>query len=211
MLRRDIDDRNSERFTDAELNASLNEAQRAVQLIINSADEAFFSACQSYSVVASDDSYEFSLPSTIMKIILAERLVTAGRPIPADWIDFRRRHLEDTVEEVFQLDASERPRCYLRGAKLGVIAPRSSYTLRLWYTYAIPDLAGDSDESEIPAEHRRLLCLHAAKEILGGADDGGDTPGWLKEEYEAATDRLRLYIETRARQKAREVVYDPDC
>jgi hypothetical protein len=210
QLRRHIDDRTEDRFVDAELDEELNEAQRAIQLVINAADEGFFSDVQCYDVVASTDSYEFDLPSNLMKVNAAEREVAGGVPIPAEWVNFGRRHIEGTYALALDLTNSEAPRCYLRGAKIGVVAPSSSYSLRLWFTYAIPDLASDSDESEIPAEHRQLLCLHAAKMILG-ADQKGDVPGWLEDAYTKASDALRAYIETRQRQASREVVYDPDC
>lgn len=210
QLRRHIDDRNEDRFTDAELNEELNEAQRAIQLVINAADEGFFSDVQCYDVVASEDSYEFDLPANLMKVNAAEREVPGGVPIPADWVNFGRRHIDGVYAEVLDLSTQPTPRCYMRGQKLGVVSPRDSYTLRLWFTYAIPDLAAEDAESEIPPEHRQLLCLHAAKMILG-ADNKGDVPGWLETAYTEAMDRLRAYIETRSRQKAREIVYDPDC
>lgn len=208
-LRRHIDDRNSERFTDAELLEELNNAQRDVQLIVNQADEGFFSACQSYSVVASTDSYEFSLPTNLMKVILAER-ETTGVPIPAEWVDFRRRHVDSWNSDALDQNAQETPRCYLRGNKVGVVAPSVSYTLRVWYTYAIADLANDSDESEIPAEHRDLLTLQAAKRIVGSSDPSGAIPEWLADELKEQTDLLRLTIEKRHRQASREVAYDPE-
>lgn len=210
QLRRHIDDRTEDRFTDAELDEELNEAQRAVQLIINAADEGFFSDVQCYNVVASVDSYEFTLPANLMKVNAAEREVSGGIPIPADWVSFSRRHIDGTWSEILDMNTTPAPVCYLRGNKLGVVAPSSSYSLRLWFTYAIPDLAADDDESEIPAEHRQLLCLHAAKMILG-ADAKKEVPGWLEDAYTRSVDALRAYIETRQRQKSREIVYDPDC
>ena len=210
LVRFYIDDRGSSRFTDAELLVFLNEGQKEVQKIIDEADENFFSDCQSYSVVTDTDSYEFGLPDNLKKVIQVERLVSGGTPVPAEYVEFRKRHDYPAIRHELNYFGIVKtaPMYYLRGLKIGIANPTESYTLRLWYTYAIPDLVNDADRSEIPPEYRNLIALSAVPltkgERIGGANA---MPDELVTELKEGMDKLRLFIETRQRQTARQVNY----
>ena len=94
-------------------------------------------------------------------------------------------------------------KCYLRGTKLGVVAPSSSCTLRIWYIKRLADFAGDTDTTEIPAEFQNLIALQAAK--LAMPSEMQSFPH--QDEYEQETNRLAAYIECRQRQSPRYVNY----
>jgi hypothetical protein len=209
LLRRYIDDVGGQRFTDSNLNSFLNEGQKTIQSIIDDADENFFSACQSYAVLPDTDSYEFALPDTCKKVIMVERLVSNGQPIPGSYIEFRKRH-DDSIsfEPATLYGISSGPVYYLRGSKIGIVAPSESYTMRLWYTYTIPDLSADSDYSEIPNEFRNLIALSAAMLTKGEvAGSSNEIPETLLKEYDEGVQRLRTFIESRQRQTSRMVNY----
>lgn len=213
LFRRYVDDIFGNRITDATMNLYINEAQRSIQTIIDDADENFFSACQSYTVVADTDAFEFALPDNLKKVIQVERLMTSGAPVAANYVEFRKRHSELAFSSPFDIyGLTSSPQYYLRGAKIGVVAPSDSYTLRMWYTYAIPDLSSDNLISEIPAEFRNLIALQAAMlskgERVGGA---GALPDELLKTYDEGVERMRNYIESRQRQTSRQVNYIPDC
>lgn len=210
-LREYIDDRNATRFGNDQCLNFLNRGQEVIQDIIDGADENFFSACQQYDVVANTDSYEFTLPTNFKKLILVERLVTGSEPVPFTYVDFRRRHASagDYIAVNFPGLSIDSGEYYLRGNKFGIVAPTSSYTVRAWYTYRIPDLVNDGDISEIPKEYCNLVAMNAA--ILSKGErvgNAGALPDELAAEYTAGIERLRSYIEARQRQGSRYVVYD---
>jgi len=192
-----VDDRESDRYTDTELTGLLNAAQEEVQKEIDQADENYFSACQTYSVVTSaNTSYEFDLPSDFKKLILAERKVDNGDPIPATWTRIQDRH--DTWS-----DYSDSPICYLRGNKLGVVEPATDYTLRVWYTKRIPDLSAGTDTSEIPVEYHDLVCKYAARFMFMA--ENRDISKDFEGEFNQAMGRLLRHIEKRQKQTSRTV------
>jgi hypothetical protein len=201
-LRIYLNDRNSERWTDADLLVLLNRGQEQVQQIIDDADEKFFSACQNYNVLASTDSYEFTLPADCKKIVLAERLEGTSRPQPVQWTNFSDRHNLQNVDYLFA-QTTPYVHCYLRGAKLGVVAPSTSFTLRIWYIKRLPNFAGDTDTTEIPAEFQNLIALTAAKL----AQPSEQIPFAHDDEFVQEVNRLASYIECRQRQTPRYVNY----
>lgn len=198
-----LDDRNSELLTDAEVTALINIGQEEIQKVINEADENFFSACQCYNVVPTVTSLEFTLPTDLMKIIQAERVVTSGDAIPAKWVLFQRRHL-DNMGNVWPFLTTQ-PCCYLRGTKLGVVEPTETYELRVWYTKRLAALAAGADTSEIPVEYHNLVCLHAGRVGLGSQGKLFAEP--LAQEYNDSMHRLTQHIEDRQKQTPRNVIY----
>lgn len=196
-----LDDRNSERWTDAEVTSAINGAQEEVQKLIDDADEMYFSAGQNYNVVASSSSYEFTLPTDCRKVVLAERLGT-GDPVPARWTTLARRHLEYT-SNLFTPNEQASPLVYIRGNKIGVVKPDAAYTLRVWYTKRLADLSATSDTSEIPAEYHRLMCLWGAKTLCGAEERAFSED--LEEELQASIARMTSHMEQRQRQTPRYV------
>jgi len=133
LFRNYVDDDNTERFTDVEANRFINLGQLFVQQLIVDADEWYFAACQTYTVTATTDSFEFTLPTDFLKVILCERERSGDRPIPAIWVDFRLRHIEPSTGGIYIDETlTTEPVVYLRGTKLGVVAPSAGYTLRMW-------------------------------------------------------------------------------
>lgn len=204
-----IDDVGGDRWTDPQLLTLINSAQRDIQKVIDDADENYFSEVQACAVVPSTDSLEFALPSGLRQIILAEREVSGGRPIPAEWVDFRLRHTGSINWDYYQSMFPSSPICCLRGTKVEVIAPTESYTLRVWYTKSIADLANDTDVTEIPSEHMTLVALQAAR-LTKGRDSASPLPETLQQEYQDRLEQLKLFVENRQRQKPRSVNYIQD-
>jgi hypothetical protein len=197
-----LDDRNSERFTDAEVTLGLNRAQEELQKLIDDTDEMYFSAGQNYNVIASTTSYEFTLPTDCKKVLLAERLSADTDPVPARWTQLARRHFEYT-NNLFATNSVASPLCYLRGTKIGVVKPGSTYTLRIWYTKRLADLVSTLDTSEIPAEYHGLMCLWGSKFLTGSEDRPFSED--LEEELQAGIIRLTSHMEQRQKQVPRYV------
>lgn len=206
LLRAYLDDTQSDRFTsNTILTKFLNLGQEEIQKIIDDADEHYFICCQNYAVIPSLTSLEFSLPTNFKKVVLAERVVTSGDPIPADWVAFQRRHLEPGSGSFF-LPISRKPLCYLLGTKIGVVKPTDSYTLRLWFIHKIPELTQQDQVSRIPLEYHNLVVLHATK--LASASEGRDF--LHQDEYDRELARLETNIEMRQEQEPRYVTYIQD-
>jgi len=210
LLRIYVDDRSGDRFDDTLLNTVLNEAQRHIQQMIEAADENYFVKCQSYTVVAAPDSFEFDLPDDFRRALILERLVTGGRPVPAEWVDFRQRHppYQDFPPYSATTSLVTRPKAYLRTKKLGIVAPSEGYTVTLWYSYNLPTMVLDNDESDIPAEHRGLIQLYAVK-LLQGSDEGG-MPQDLRDAYDEKMAALIQSIFLRQTQTPRTVLESGD-
>ena len=199
-----LDDRNSTRFSDTEILPLVNAAQAEIQKVVDDADEGFFSGVQTYNISACTTAMEATLPADFKKVILAERIVSDGDPIPVKWVIFQRRHIEHALIGGYP-GLATRPVCYLRGNSIGVVEPKTSYVLRLFYTKTIADLSADTDISEIPSEFHGLIALYTAK--LGFGSESRMLPGALAEEFRDQMHRLTMHVEQRERQEPRSVVY----
>lgn len=201
------DDRNSDIFSDSELTALINSAQESVQKVIDNEDEKYFCGVETYSVVANADSLEFELPTGCMRIRQVEK-VTTGRPQPCVPVDFRLRH--DSIAAVVD-DVSGSTGTlfyYLRGTKLGIVAPTEAATIRCYYTKKVTDLSGDSDVSEIPLEYHDLVCLLAAQLMYGSQDRPMPVELRNRLDYEMA--KIPADVQNREGQAAKTVRYVED-
>jgi hypothetical protein len=200
LVRIYINDPAVERITEASLLAVINQSQAEIQKMIDEADEGYFSACKTYTVVASADAYEFTLPTDCKKIMSVERM-TSAKPVPAVWVPFAMRHIEPTSDTGVTTSTTA-PRVYIRGQKLGVIAPSDGYTLRMWYLKRVADLVAAGDISEIPVEFHNLIALHCAKLLMLAEERAFDK--W-QQEYQSELALLPMCIEIRQRQQPRYV------
>jgi hypothetical protein len=196
-----LDDVAKDRFTDdTYIDFFLNSAQAECQKVIDQADEGYFSSVQTYTVVPCQTNLEFDLQIDFKKLILAEAIYSTGLdPVPAIIVPFRDRH------RLHAMNTGGEPVIYLRGTKLGVVEPSTSYTLRVWYTKRIPTLAADTDVSEIPVEYHNLVCMYACR--LGFMSEHREIPDLIEREYEAEMNRLAAHIESRQLQTPRTVHY----
>lgn len=205
-----VDDPKGDRWEPDDILDLLNAGQEEVAEAINAADERYFMKCVSYAVLETDDSLEFDLPTDHVKTILFERVVSGGRPIPGDPVDFVNRNewALDPVVEVSTSGVQEKPRYYHRANKLGVVWPRSDYTARLHYTYKLPTLTTVASTSEVPAQYHKLIALAAAR--LAYAQEGRDWRAvrW-SDVYTEWVGRLQVFIERRNKQRPRYVHASP--
>jgi hypothetical protein len=213
LLRFYIDDRGTDRFTNAELLPFLNVAQMDIQDVIDDANEWYFAGCQAFAVTTSaTDGYEFTLPTDFKRAIQVERRVSSGLPIPAIWTKFSRRHLDRYVEINANTSSSNSPASspYIsfKGNTLVVHDPKQAYTLDLWYTKRIADLTNDGDESDIPDQYRNLIAIQAAALVSGEGVDGLRPE--LAQLYQQGLANMRAYADTRQKQTAQRVVYIDD-
>jgi len=198
-----LNDPNRDVFTAANLTLLLNAAQARIADIIEDTDESYFSGIETFAVSVDDDAWELTLPADCMKVLLVEKV--ADPPIPYDYIDFRRRHAESPAT-IFEGTTRIQTKLfyYLRGGKLGVVAPSEAHTIRVWYVRRLTDLSADGDTSEIPANFHELLALEAAKRACGSVNK--DFPKELADLHGARLLELNAYVHNRARQGAKYVI-----
>lgn len=195
-----LDDTASDRFPeDSQVISFVNAAQAECQKAIDEADEGYFSAVQTYTVEPCTTDFEFDLQDDFKKLILAEGLFSGVDPVQAIIVPFVGRHRSHSYV------TGGEPVVYLRGTKLGVVEPSTTYTLRVWYTRRVPDLSSSTDISQIPVEYHNLVCLYAAR--LGFISEHREIPASMKEEYEQEMNRMTAHIENRQMQTPRTVRY----
>lgn len=201
----DADDLNGTRYPRQVVLKYLNLAKNDIVLEIDQVDENYFSKSTDLSVTSTVNDLEFDLPADFRKASLVERLVSGARPITGRLIDFSKRDRFSQLGATTQLAL---PVCYLRGRKLGVVAPRDAYTLRLWYSHQVTDLADDNDiPSDIPSDFHYLVVLQALKHAFP-SEGGGFAP--FTDEYARQLEMLKNSIKGRQRQEPRYVTLSED-
>ena len=204
LFREYIDDLRADRFKDTRAYELLSEAQRYLQEVIDLTDRRFYAKCYRYSVVADPDAREFELPKDFKSLVLAERETTRAA-IPARVIDFVDRYDEHPLID-YNDDWNSHPIVYLRDNYLGVVKPKSSYALRVWYNYELPVLQSPTDVSRIPAAYHGLIALHAAKLTKGettGSSEG--LPPDLQDIYSQQLNGLQQFVLRRSKTTPRSV------
>ncbi len=149
------------------INRSLEMLGRKLEVV----DEWYFIDCVLFAVTSSSKDLVFNLPNNFKRIKTAERLFDDGSdPVPVKWVQFPDRY---DFESFFpnrsnRLRRLVRPRCYLLGSRLGVVTPNEDFTLRVWYSQAIPELDDEGDiPLGIPQDHHVTITLQAAKLAFG--------------------------------------------
>ena len=197
VTREYLDDPNGRRHKRNVLVRHINAAQADCKRVIEQADDSFFSVMVDLTVVSGDNDYEFDLPADFSKLLHIEKVVTSGTPPPAVPINFARRHpIGD--ERFLPEGLSTPPTYYLRDDKIGIVKPSDSYTLRLYYSRALPRLDADADTSDIPSDYHDLVCLQGAKRGFGS--EQRQMPPDLEGLRQELTAQLRTYVEDRQRQ-----------
>jgi len=183
------------------INNALKMMGRKLEVI----DEKVFIKCVTYAVVKSQTDLVFTLPTDFKRVRTAERLFINNNedPLSVNWIDFPKRNDSDRFPRRARRNLTNtRPLCYLLGNKLGVVTPGDAYTLRLWYSHAIPKLLDEGDIPEgIPEDHHETIALQAAK--LAYEIESRQFP--FQQEYDEGVRDLMTTVQPRQAQKARYV------
>ena len=185
----------------------INRGQEEVFRSIEDGDDNYFTKCIEFAVTINNPGeLVFTLPVDFKRVIIAERLVTDGTPIPVKWLDFNQRHNVAMWPSIV-IRGRVRPHCYLTGSLLGVINPPEAYTLRVWYANVIPELDSDDDVPEnIPADFHELIALEAAKRAM--ATEG--RPFAFNDIYERQAASVQIMTKQRQRQEPRTVHFVQD-
>ena len=187
-VRRYIDESTADRWTDAELNAFINEAIVFVQGEIESSNPDWFLRVETFTASAGSD--QAALPSDIWGNCLRSlyaypnSTVATGKgyrvpPGQLEWILGNIYYSADTPDNYSMLAG------YIRWA------PILAYTTCFRYVYALKEtpLSADSDNmGRISDEHADLVAMYAA--IIAYEKIGADTR-WLNTRLERGLQQMR--------------------
>ncbi len=162
-----VDDQVKDLYKSDKAGRLINNALRMLGRKLEAVDEWYFVECILYAVTVNTKDLVFVLPNDFKRIKTAERLFDDGtNPIPVNWVQFSQRHSSDSFFPNSSNTSKKivRPSCYLLGKRLGVVTPGEAYTLRVWYSQAIPKLDAEGDiPIGIPEDHHVTVSLQAAK------------------------------------------------
>lgn len=159
-------------YTDAELNAWLDEAQIQVAKRILGVDESLL--LTSGTINWTDGTSAYVLPTGLWKLHLVERLDTSGNVVEnLDPVNIRDKIIADSA--VVSGIPYGQTAFFLQSSNI-VFAPTPAETqtaaVRLWYQALPALLADDSTESDLPNDVEDLVVLNAA---IRGFMKFGDT------------------------------------
>lgn len=174
-----VDDKAYSYFTETELVRFLNQAAREVQKkLIQSGNNWYLKIDSSIPTVVGQQ--EYSVPTDFLKMNRVE-LVT-GISTPSESV-ITLNNMTLNQQDYFTNLNSTPVGYYLRKDKFALVPrPDSVKTLRLWYTYRITDVSGNTQTIDVPEEFHTYLChLAAIQCFLKDNRDPSLLLGWTKE------------------------------
>ena len=178
-----VDDKNFAYFTEADVEARINLAQKELQKRLISANEQYFSICVSTNTVIGQNAY--ALPSDFIQVIRLERILS-GTGNQLNTLQL----LPITPNQVnlypYGSGASGYPVNYYFQNRTIILAPTPSIVcnIHLHYSYIVTDMVNDSDEPDanIPANMHEYIGVLATRDCLF-QDNREITPIQLKMTY----------------------------
>lgn len=194
-----LDDEESGYFTEDQMNRFINMALREAQKILIQSFENRFIKIVTTSTVVDQDRY--LLPDDCLKLNLVE-LVTSGTGTQEE---LNRLAFTTLSQKNRGISKTGVPSTYMFIDDEVLLRPYPDavYTLRLYYTYRVPELSTDQDIPDIPTEYHEYLALRAAK--FGFLKDSRDT-AQLDVELARYTDDMKKDAENRNLDSARDIV-----
>lgn len=199
-----LDDLDAGYFTPVQVNRWLNNAQESVQKKVIQAFEDLFIKCVETTTVVGQR--EYNLPDDFRKLNRLQLIQSGTTPQTESLFDLL---YITRGEESNYLQNFGTPQCFYFLNKQLILtpAPDQAKTIRMDYTYKIPDLSSDSDVSEIPTEYHELIAISA---VVDGLIKDGRDPGTLLAKKTMLEDELRKDAEQRNISSPRTVVQTQD-
>lgn len=178
LMRSWLDDPNGGYFTDAVCLQFLNNAQREVQKQLIQSGELYYLKCQETTMVV--DQQDYVVPTDIvlthrMEIVLSGTAPNESKQ-PVKPMTLNQQDLIGYTTGT--------PVCYVYKKNRFALfpTPDTALTLRIYYSYAVADMSGDSDEPDIPLSYHEYIAVLAT---LDGfiKDDRNNANILKKKEY----------------------------
>lgn len=155
-----LDDLQFGYFTNTQVKVWLNNAQQEVQKRLIKAGANYYTRCVTASCVINQRKYSF--PTDLKKINRLEVIVAGTVP-------------NETFSQIMPITINQvdlvvlgpgQPAYYYIDKNSFMLwpTPDSTYTLRMMYSYQVPDMTLDTDVPDVPAPYHELIGLLAAKD-----------------------------------------------
>jgi hypothetical protein len=195
-----VDDLEFGYFTETQLTAFLNNAQKEVQKMLLRAGENFYTKMVQTSTVTNQTDYV--LPSDFLKVQRVE-LILAGS-VPNEQIqslDMITMNQKDLIME----QTSSVPRAFYLHRDRIVLCPIPDkvYTLRITYSYLVSDMTTGSSVPDVPTQYHEYIAVVAALDCFLKDDR---VPNTLLEKKAFYENMMKRDQEDRVESKTRMVV-----
>jgi len=196
-----VDDLDFGYFTEIQVGDFINNALREIQKYLVLAGENYYLRCVETQIV--NEQADYVLPQDFMKLNRLE-MVYPGQSVPCtiDSITLNQKAL-------LAVGPGEPLSYFLKKGRIVLVPKPNSLTrtLRLFYTYRIPELVEDAEVPDLPAEYHEAPAIFAAYDCL--LKDGRDPSTLLvkKQEYIRL---MKEHADERTVDQPREVVVTED-
>lgn len=194
-----LDDPNAGYFTEANMNAWINNAQKHVQRQLIQSGELYYAQEVQTTLVASTN--EYALPDDYLRHHKMEIIVSGTFP----------NQNRTTLTQVTPMQASNfgygtgLPVAYYMKKDSFVLlkCPDQAYTLAMLYSYLVADMDDDADEPDVPLQYHEYIAVVAS--IDGFFKDQRDMTN-LNEKVKYYETLMKQDAQNRAVDSPREVV-----
>jgi len=165
-----LDDPNGGYFTQSQVNTWLNNAQSAVQKLVEQAFEGHFEKVVETTTVLNQREYQ--LPDDFKRLVRLE-LVLSGNTFANESVQKLDKITPNQVDFFTERTGISRAYYFKKNQLILVPAPESIKKLRMTYIYRLENMVNDSDVSEIPEDYHEMIAVLAT--LDGLLKDGRDT------------------------------------
>lgn len=194
-----LDDTQGAYFTAAQVNVWLNMAQREVQKLLLQAGENYYMKPVETTTVSSQSDYV--LPSDFMVEHRLEIVISGSGPTE------NRQALTPITtnqQDLISIALGNPTNYYIKKDRVTLSpTPQQSYTLRLYYSPRVTDMASDSDSPDVPEQYMEYVAILAAYDGFIKDDRAPNNLVAKKEKYEQL---LKQMAEDRTQDLSRQVV-----
>ncbi len=159
---RNVDDKSYTYFTETDIVARLNLAQKECQKRLLLANRDWYSVCVTTSTVANQKVY--ALPSDFSEIISLERILQGTGDLA------RGQKLEAITpnQKYGAVDVSGAPAVYYMQKNSIVLlpTPNAVYEMHLQYSYLVADMVLNTDEPDVPEQFHEYIGVLATRDCL---------------------------------------------
>ena len=159
---RNVDDKTYSYFTETDIVARLNLAQKECQKRLLLANRDWYSVCVTTSTVANQKTY--ALPSDFSEVISLERVIQGS----GDLATVQKLGAITPNQKYGAVDASGAPQVYYmqKNSIVLVPTPNAIYEMHLQYSYLVADMVLNTDEPDVPEQFHEYIGVLATRDCL---------------------------------------------
>lgn len=197
-----LDDLQFGYFTIPQVDVFLNNAQRTVQKMLLQAGQNFYLKC--VQATTDTEACSLALPADFLKLHRLE-IVTGVAP---NENKFPIMRITLNQQDLLAASPAQPTNYYFKKDRI-VLAPppQTAQTIRLFYSYLVPDMVFATEVPDIPEQYHELIAILAAEDGLI-KDDRDATKLLAKKQF--YIDMLKQDAQQRGEDRPREVVITDD-